>query len=31
MEEATDSSTKDRLDEQINKLMKVHDFTWDDM
>ena len=29
MEETTDSSTKDRIDEQINQLMTDLNLTWD--
>ncbi|MFZ7647175.1 hypothetical protein ACO1B2_10355 [Staphylococcus saprophyticus] len=31
MEETTDPSTKDRLNEQISELMQVHGLNWDDM
>lgn len=31
MEETTDDSTKDRIDEQINQIMKDLNLTWDDM
>ncbi|WP_239724528.1 hypothetical protein [Mammaliicoccus sp. A-M4] len=31
MEETTDDSTKDRIDEQIHQIMKDLNLTWDDM
>lgn len=31
MEETTDTETKDRLDEQINQLMKDLNLTWEDI
>lgn len=31
MEETSDASTKSRIDEQINQIMKDLNLTWDDM